>query len=81
MRGACAGMALEVIARFLLLLLGNDAGPYFLDLKNGSGSCGAGEPSNAPDVTFALKDSDFKDMFQGRRKFVEHVGHCTIPVF
>ena len=48
---------------------GSDTGSWFIDLKNGSGSVGSGDPSSGPaDVTFTLKDSDFLAMFQGKLK-------------
>ena len=48
---------------------GSDTGSWFIDLKNGSGSVGSGDPSSGPaDVTFTLKDSDFLSMFQGKLK-------------
>ena len=36
-----------------------------MDLKNTPGSSGSGEPSNASDVTFTLKDTDFHKLFEG----------------
>ncbi len=48
---------------FFLLLSGNEAGQWFLDLKNGAGSCGKGE--KAADVTFSMNDGDFHKMFSG----------------
>ncbi len=37
-----------------------------MDLKNGSGSCGTGNPESKPDVTFSLNDDVFHQMFQGK---------------
>jgi NAD(P)-dependent dehydrogenase (short-subunit alcohol dehydrogenase family) len=46
-----------------------DSGTWFIDLKNGSGSVGSGDPTTgAADVTFTLKDGDFIDMFAGKLK-------------
>ncbi len=46
-----------------------DAGKWYIDLKNGSGAVGSGDPSSgAADVTFTLKDADFVDMFSGKLK-------------
>ena len=45
---------------------GSESGTWFIDLKNGAGSVGSGEPtSGAADVTLTLKDADFISM---RRK-------------
>jgi len=37
-----------------------------VDLKNGSGTCGAGNPSSKPDVVFSLNDDVFQQLFQGK---------------
>ena len=51
------------------IIAGSQAGTYHIDLKNGAGSVGAGEPSGqAADVTFTLKDTDFVSMFEGKLK-------------
>jgi len=48
---------------------GNEAGQWYVDLKNGSGACGTGSaPSGTPDVTFRMKDKDFQKMFAGKLK-------------
>ncbi|XP_043221863.1 hydroxysteroid dehydrogenase-like protein 2 [Amphibalanus amphitrite] len=44
---------------------GSDAGQWFLDLKNGSGSCGRG-PATSPDSTFKMSSDDFLKMFSGK---------------
>ena len=49
--------------------LGGESGTWFIDLKNGAGAVGSGDPtSGAADVTFTLKDTDFISMFQGKLK-------------
>merc|ERR1712018_712173 len=45
-----------------------ETGQWYLDLKNGAGSCGAGEAPSSPDVTLRLKDDDFQKMFSGKLK-------------
>merc|ERR1711997_553061 len=45
-----------------------EAGQWYLDLKNGAGSCGAGVAHCSPDVTMRLKDTDFTKMFSGKLK-------------
>ena len=38
---------------------------WYVDLKNGSGSCGEGDPPSPPDATFKLNSETFVKMFQG----------------
>jgi len=45
-----------------------EAGQWYLDLKTGAGSCGAGQSPTEPDVTFIMKDGDFHKMFNGKLK-------------
>lgn len=40
-------------------------GQYFVDLKNGSGSCGKGKPAKV-DVTMTLDKDTFMKMFAGQ---------------
>ncbi|KAH8292325.1 hypothetical protein KR054_008512 [Drosophila jambulina] len=47
---------------------GAEQGTWFLDLKNGSGSCGSGTPSAAPDATLSMNSNNFFDMFSGKLK-------------
>ncbi|KAH8361779.1 hypothetical protein KR200_009919 [Drosophila serrata] len=47
---------------------GAEQGTWFLDLKNGSGSCGSGNPSAAPDATLTMNSNNFFDMFSGKLK-------------
>lgn len=46
---------------------GEEAGQWFLDLKNGSGSCGKG-PATSPDATFKMSSDNFFKMFTGKLK-------------
>jgi len=47
----------------------DDNSEWYLNLKDGAGSCGAGQnPGSAADVTFALKSADFTKMFAGKLK-------------
>lgn len=43
-----------------------DDGKYFLDMKNGGGSFGKGDPSAGADTTMIMKADDFVKMFQGK---------------
>lgn len=50
-------------------LSGTQNGKWFVDLKNGTGSAGPGEPaSGKADVIFSMKDEDFEKMFSGKMK-------------
>merc|ERR1712004_136510 len=46
----------------------NESGKWYLDLKNGAGSCGKGEASTDADCTFKMKDEHFQQMFTGKLK-------------
>jgi len=41
---------------------------YFLDLKNGAGSCGAGKAPVAADATLSMSSENFNKMFAGQLK-------------
>lgn len=47
---------------------GEEAGTWFIDLKNGKGSCGYGEPPSKPDATLSMDSKNFFDMFAGKLK-------------
>ncbi|XP_038211694.1 hydroxysteroid dehydrogenase-like protein 2 isoform X1 [Zerene cesonia] len=47
---------------------GKEEGVWHLDLKNGAGACGAGEPPAAPDATLTMDANHFADMFAGKLK-------------
>ncbi|KAM3600167.1 uncharacterized protein V6R79_018826 [Siganus canaliculatus] len=49
-------------------LSGEHAGVWFLDLKNGSGDVGRGEPPVKADVIMKMDSSDFSKMFAGKLK-------------
>lgn len=49
-------------------LSGEHTGVWFLDLKNGSGSVGQGEPPAKADVVMKMDSSDFSKMFSGKLK-------------
>eukprot|EP00099_Drosophila_melanogaster_P023736 NP_651578.1 uncharacterized protein Dmel_CG5590 [Drosophila melanogaster] len=55
-------------AVFQFNISGAEQGTWFLDLKNGSGSCGAGTPTAAPDATLTMNSKNFFDMFSGKLK-------------
>jgi len=41
---------------------------YFLDLKNGNGSCGQGKPASNADATLSMTSDNFNKMFAGQLK-------------
>ena len=49
-------------------ITGDEKGTWFLDLKNGSGSCGAGNAPTQPDAVLTMKSNNFSDMFAGKLK-------------
>ncbi|XP_052858537.1 hydroxysteroid dehydrogenase-like protein 2 [Drosophila gunungcola] len=55
-------------AVFQFNITGAEQGTWFLDLKNGSGSCGSGTPPAAPDATLSMNSNNFFDMFSGKLK-------------
>jgi len=55
-------------ASYSFVLSGSEEGKWYLDLKNGSGAVGRGEPSAAADVVFTMKDEDFIKMIGGSLK-------------
>ncbi|XP_014215556.1 hydroxysteroid dehydrogenase-like protein 2 [Copidosoma floridanum] len=56
-------------AVYTFVVQGNEPGTWYLDLKNGSGSCGQGDPPKAPaDATLTMTSDNFFDMFSGKLK-------------
>ncbi|XP_026153807.1 hydroxysteroid dehydrogenase-like protein 2 [Mastacembelus armatus] len=49
-------------------LSGEHGGVWFLDLKNGSGSAGQGQPPVKADVVMTMDSNDFSKMFSGKLK-------------
>ncbi|KAK7100664.1 hydroxysteroid dehydrogenase-like protein 2 [Littorina saxatilis] len=47
-------------------LTGSHTGTWFLDLKNGTGAVGKGEPATRADCTMKMDSSLFTDMFAGK---------------
>ncbi|XP_012540264.1 hydroxysteroid dehydrogenase-like protein 2 [Monomorium pharaonis] len=47
---------------------GKESGVYFLDLKNGNGATGKGEPSQPADTTLTMDSENFFAMFSGKLK-------------
>merc|ERR1719315_535834 len=50
-------------AVFAFNVTGDEAGKWFLDMKNGAGACGKGESSATPDCTLSMNSKDFVKMF------------------
>ena len=55
-------------AIFQFEVTGDESGRWFIDLKNGGGSIGKGEPATKADAIFTMKDVDFVKLFQGKLK-------------
>ncbi|OXU21798.1 hypothetical protein TSAR_012186 [Trichomalopsis sarcophagae] len=55
-------------AIFQFNVKGEEAGTWFLDLKNGKGSTGKGEPSQPADATLTMDSTNFFAMFSGKLK-------------
>ncbi|KAK3591180.1 hypothetical protein CHS0354_029032 [Potamilus streckersoni] len=53
---------------FQFNLTGNDAGTWYIDLKNGSGSLGQGEASEPAQCIMTMDSEDFTKMFTGKLK-------------
>ncbi|XP_076626133.1 hydroxysteroid dehydrogenase like 2 [Colletes latitarsis] len=47
---------------------GDQTNTWYLDLKNGNGSTGKGEPSQPPDATLTMDSKNFFAMFSGKLK-------------
>ncbi|XP_014361629.2 hydroxysteroid dehydrogenase-like protein 2 isoform X1 [Papilio machaon] len=47
---------------------GKEEGVWHIDLKNGDGACGQGEPRNPPDATLTMDSTNFAEMFAGKLK-------------
>ncbi|XP_023017666.2 hydroxysteroid dehydrogenase-like protein 2 [Leptinotarsa decemlineata] len=55
-------------AIFAFNVSGEEEGKWFLDLKNGGGLCGHGDPPAAPDVTLTMDTKNFLGLFSGKMK-------------
>uniref|UniRef100_A0A7D9NLJ1 Hydroxysteroid dehydrogenase-like protein 2 n=1 Tax=Xenopus tropicalis TaxID=8364 RepID=A0A7D9NLJ1_XENTR len=53
---------------YQFVLSGEESGNWFLDLKNGKGGVGSGEPSTKADVVMSMDSGDFIKMFTGKMK-------------
>ncbi|EDV43876.1 uncharacterized protein Dana_GF16296 [Drosophila ananassae] len=65
-------LSAEIVSKtqavFQFNISGSEQGTWFLDLKNGTGSCGSGTPPSAPDATLSMNSNNFFDMFSGKLK-------------
>jgi len=56
-------------AVFSFDVTGDEAGKWYLDLKNGAGSCGKGDPAGGnADCTMSMSSTNFTKMFGGKLK-------------
>jgi len=58
----------KVQAIYQFNLTGPEERIWFLDLKNGVGSCGKGKAPSTPDATLAMTDVNFHKLFTGKLK-------------
>ncbi|XP_048482782.1 hydroxysteroid dehydrogenase-like protein 2 isoform X1 [Plutella xylostella] len=63
-----ADLVKKTQAVFQFNVKGKEEGVWHLDLKNGDGACGQGEPKHAPDATLTMDSNNFADMFAGKLK-------------
>lgn len=49
-------------------VLGDEKGTWYIDLKNGDGKCGSGDPPTKPDATLTMDSKNFYNMFTGKLK-------------
>ncbi|KAH8382681.1 hypothetical protein KR009_004828 [Drosophila setifemur] len=65
-------LSTEIVSKtqavFQFNISGAEQGTWFLDLKNGTGSCGSGTPPSTPDATLSMNSNNFFDMFAGNLK-------------
>jgi len=60
------GLVKNTKSVFSFNVTGEDAGKYFLDLKNGAGACGKGEAGDKVDCTMTMSAANFTKMFSGK---------------
>lgn len=58
----------EVNAVYHFEVKGDEAGTWFINLKEGSGACGRGDGGVKPDTTLTMDSKHFFDMFSGKLK-------------
>lgn len=59
----------QAVYQFNITDLESDGNTWYLDLKNGDGACGIGEPPNAQaDAVLSMKSQNFSDLFNGKLK-------------
>ncbi|XP_014467653.1 PREDICTED: hydroxysteroid dehydrogenase-like protein 2 [Dinoponera quadriceps] len=67
-----ANLSTELVSKtgaiFKFNVKGDEAGVWFIDLKNGKGATGKGEPSQPADATLTMDSQNFFAMFSGKLK-------------
>ncbi len=57
----------EIGAVFKFIIRGDNGGVFYLDLKNGEGSVGEGQPPGGnEDVTLTMNEDDLQSLFAGQ---------------
>lgn len=64
----CEPLVEKVQAVYHFNVKGDEAGIWYLDLKNGAGRCGKGDGGLQPDATLTMEAKNFFDMFAGKLK-------------
>lgn len=63
-----------IIIIYYIFILGKESGTWFIDLKNGKGVIGKGEPSQPADAILTMDSENFFAMFSGRsRNFLSNL--------
>lgn len=58
----------STLATFQFEVLGEEAGTWYIDLKNAPGKAGKGKPDFVPDATLTMDSKDFFNMLSGQLK-------------
>lgn len=58
----------KVKAIYHFNVTGDEAGIWYINLKDGKGSCGKGDGGVTPEATLTMSSKDFFDMFSGKLK-------------
>lgn len=58
----------QAVYQFNIVDVESNEQTWFLDLKNGEGACGVGEPNSQPDAVLSMKSNNFSDLFNGKLK-------------
>lgn len=57
----------EIFKQLFIYYAGEEASTWYLDLRNGNGSTGKGEPKDPADATLTMNSEQFFAMFSGTK--------------